>query len=52
VTALRKAPNNWVLLGALFFLVSDTHIALNHFWLPAPLSAVHFSGIITYQLAQ
>lgn len=52
---LRKgnAPNNsfkLVFLGALFFMVSDSILAINKFYMPVPYS--HFSIMFTYALAQ
>ncbi|MBQ0769398.1 MAG: lysoplasmalogenase [Bizionia sp.] len=52
---LRKgnAPNNsfkLVFLGALFFMVSDSILAINKFYMPVPYS--DFSIMFTYALAQ
>ena len=52
---LRKgnAPNNsfkLVFLGALFFMISDSILAVNKFYMPVPYS--NFSIMLTYALAQ
>ncbi len=52
VSVLRRSPTPWIALGALVFVISDTHIVVNHILLSAPRLALILSGYATYYLAQ
>jgi uncharacterized membrane protein YhhN len=52
VCLLRRSPTPWIGLGALVFVVSDAHIAVNHQLLSSPLLLLTLTGYTTYYLAQ
>lgn len=52
VCLLHRSPTPWIGVGALIFVVSDAHIAVNHQLLPAPLLVLTLTGYTTYYLAQ
>lgn len=49
---LHKSRAPWIACGAVIFLVSDSHIAVNHILLASPNIWLAVSGYITYYLAQ
>ncbi len=52
VCLLRTSPTPWIAAGAVIFVTSDLHIAVNHVLLDVPLLPITLSGYTTYYLAQ
>ncbi len=49
---LHQSPTRLIAAGGVVFVLSDSHIAVNHMLLTAPRPGVALSGYATYYLAQ
>jgi len=52
LAVLHQSPTWFIGAGAVIFILSDAHIAVNHMLLNSPLTALGVSGMATYYLAQ
>lgn len=52
VSILHRSPSPWIAIGAVVFVISDGHIAVNHMLLDAPLLPITLTGYTNYYLAQ